>query len=348
MMIRINEIKDKIHQTSQKDICIMEVCGTHTMSIARFGIKSLLPKNIRIISGPGCPVCVTPSGEIGTAIELAKDDKLIIATFGDMLKVPSEGDFLQNYKNVKIIYSPLDSLELARLNPNKQIVLLGIGFETTTPLIGATIKMASQEKISNFSVLCMHKIIPQAMELILSNTSGGGVNGLILPGHVSAVTGRKYFNFMKPYKVSGVISGFEALDIMECLYLLVKFHEQGEYNIINNYHSVVSEEGNRTALDVMDEVFETCDSNWRGIGMIRSSGSRIRKKYRAYDALHKFSMTIKDIPDPAGCICGQILMGKSDPQDCMHFGKSCTPSEPIGPCMVSSEGTCAAHYKYSI
>jgi hydrogenase expression/formation protein HypD len=345
---RIKEIKDNIFRISQKDICIMEVCGTHTMSIAKHGIRSLLPSNIRIISGPGCPVCVTPSGEIGSAIELAKDDKFIIATFGDMLRVPSDGDFLQNYKNVKIIYSPLDSLELANKNPKKEIVLLGIGFETTAPLIGSTIKIAAQKDIDNFSVLCMHKIVPPAIEAILNGGVSKDMGGLILPGHVSVITGRKYFDFIKAYRMSGVISGFEAEDVLESIYLLVKFHETGECQIVNNYMSVVSEEGNKAALGITEDVFEICDSTWRGIGVISNSGLRIRDKYKKHDVVSKFNLKVKNIDDPKGCLCGQILMGISIPKDCGYFGKDCTPSDPVGPCMVSSEGTCAAHYKYGL
>ena len=345
---KIEKIREELLNISQKDVCIMEVCGTHTMSIARFGIKSMLPKNIRIISGPGCPVCVTPSGEIKTAIDLARDSKFIIATFGDMLKVPSDNDFLQNYKNVKVIYSPLDSLKLAKDHPDKEVVLLGIGFETTSPLIGSTIKIAEQSGINNFSVLCMHKTIPVAIDLILGSDHKKNIGGLILPGHVSVITGRKYFDFMKKHEISGVVCGFEALNIMETVYMLVKLHNTGASEVINNYKAVVTEEGNRTALNIMNDVFEPSDSSWRGIGMIKNSGLKIRDKYKRYDAVKKFDLTIKDISEPKGCLCGQILMSKAFPHDCKHFGKSCTPSNPIGPCMVSSEGTCAAVYKYGI
>ena len=347
-MNKIENIKNDIIKISKKDICIMEVCGTHTMSIAKTGIRSLLPQNIKIISGPGCPVCVTPSGEIHAAMQLAKNDKFIIATFGDMLKVPSGDDFLQNYKNVKVVYSPLDSLKLAIQNQDKEVIFLGIGFETTAPLIASTIKTAEQNKLNNFSVLCMHKIVPPAIDVILANDTDKRVGGLILPGHVSAITGRKYFDFMKKYKVSGVVSGFEAIDIMSTIYMLVKFYESGEFDIVNNYKTVVSEDGNKIALDMMNEVFDIHDTQWRGIGLIKGSGLKVRNRYKKYDAADKFNVTIENISDPKGCRCGEVLMAKATPKQCMLFGKTCTPSNPVGPCMVSSEGTCAAFYKYDL
>jgi len=347
-MKEIDNIRDEIIKISRRELCIMEVCGTHTMSIARAGIRSLLPENIKIISGPGCPVCVTPSGEIHAAIQMAKNDKFMIATFGDMLKVPSCDDFLQNYKNVKVVYSPLDSLKLAKQNLDKEIIFLGIGFETTAPLIASTIRIAEQDKLNNFSVLCMHKIVPPAIEAILGNDPDKKIGGLILPGHVSAITGRKYFDFMKKYKVSGVVSGFEATDIMSTIYMLVKFYELGEFGIVNNYKAIVSEDGNNTALDMMNDVFDVHDTQWRGIGLIKDSGLKIRSKYKKYDSANKFNIIIKTIPDPKGCRCGEVLMAKVTPKGCALFGKTCTPSNPVGPCMVSSEGTCAAFYKYDL
>ncbi|MEI6093729.1 MAG: hydrogenase formation protein HypD, partial [bacterium] len=343
---KIKQISEEIKQISKKDICLMEVCGTHTMSIARHGIRSLLPSNIRIISGPGCPVCVTPSGEIETAINLAKDDRFIIATFGDMLKVPGKSASLQDYKNVKIIYNPLESLKLAEDNPLKQVVLLGIGFETTSPLIASTIKTAHKMSINNFSVFCMHKTVPSAINLIIDSDKDRNISGLILPGHVSAITGRRYFDFIKDKKISGVICGFEALEIMQTIYILIRTFELNETIVINNYKTVVSEEGNLTAKKAVFDVFDMCDSEWRGIGLIKDSGLKIKAKYKEYDAVIKFGLKVVSLPDPAGCRCGDILMAKAIPNECKYFGKECTPSNPIGPCMVSSEGTCAAFYKY--
>lgn len=345
---KIKKISEEIKQISRKEICLMEVCGTHTMSIARHAIRSLLPSNIRIISGPGCPVCVTPSGEIEAAINMAKEDDFIIATFGDMLKVPARDGALNDYKNVKIIYNPLESIKLAQDNPLKQIILLGIGFETTSPLIAATIKKSETISLNNFSVFCMHKIVPPAINLIVDNDRSKNIDGLILPGHVSAITGKKYFDFIKEKKISGVICGFDAIDIMQTIYVLVRSIENNETVVLNNYRSVVSEEGNLTALSISSDVFEINDAEWRGIGLIKGSGLKIKNRYKDYDALLKFGIKVENVPDPQGCKCGDILMAKAVPNQCKYFGKACTPSNPIGPCMVSSEGTCAAFYKYNI
>lgn len=345
---KIKQISEDIKRLSEKKICLMEVCGTHTMSIARHGIRSLLPSNIRIISGPGCPVCVTPCGEIEATIKLAKNDKFIIATFGDLLKVPGKSGSLNDYKNVKIIYNPLESIKLAQENPLKQIILLGIGFETTAPLIAGTIKTAKMMFLDNLSILCMHRIVPPAVNLIMDNDKSKNVDGLILPGHVAAITGRKYFDFIKERKISGIICGFEAIEIMQTIYMLIRAIEGNKTVVENNYRSVVSEEGNLTAKLLTEDVFEISDSEWRGIGLIKASGLKIREPYKKYDALLKFDIIVDSIPDPQGCRCGDILMAKAVPNECKYFAKVCTPSNPIGPCMVSSEGTCAAFYKYGL
>ena len=338
-------LKDKIIEISKQDISIMEVCGTHTMALAKNAIRTLLPPNIKIISGPGCPVCVTAQGEIQAAINLASKEDVIIATFGDMVKIPGKKKSLSDFKNVKLIYSPLDALKIAIKNPNKEIILLGIGFETTTPLIAATILQASKQKLNNFSVLPMHKTVPVALEAILDDPDSK-IKGLILPGHVAAITGRAYFDFIKKYNVSGVVAGFDALDIMECIYMLVKLHNDNKTDVINNYKKIVSEKGNTTAWSTMLEIFEPSNANWRGIGNISQSGLTIKSAYKQFNALEKFNLQIEDIPEPEGCLCGKILTGKVVPTDCGYFKNGCTPSTPIGPCMVSSEGTCAAHYKY--
>jgi len=342
---KIQILRDKIQKLSRTKVSFMEVCGTHTMSVAKHAIKSMLPENINIVSGPGCPVCVTSQTDIEMSLILARSENKIICTFGDMIKVPSRKDSLANYKNVKIIYSPLDALKIAHENPGREIILLGIGFETTTPLIAVTIKTAKQECIKNFSVLSMHKTVPTALKLILSSPDIS-LNGLILPGHVSAVTGRKYFDFIKDYHTCGVIAGFEALDIMECIYLLTKSVEENKVEVINNYTRIVSEEGNQLAMQLLYEVFEDCDCKWRGIGEIPNSGLKIREKFQAYDAKIKFDIPIENIAEPKNCRCGEILMAKKTPPDCALFKNTCTPLNPIGPCMVSSEGTCAAYYKY--
>lgn len=342
---RIQLIRDRISIPEGREFKLMEVCGTHTMSIAANGIRSLLPDGIKLISGPGCPVCVTSQGDIETALVLARKDNVLITTFGDMIRVPSGKDRLENYKNVHIVYSPMESLDLARENPDKEVVFIGVGFETTAPLIASTIVEAEKSKIENFSTLCLHKTIPIALELILSSEDSH-IDGLILPGHVSAVTGTEYYEFLKKTETPGVITGFDALNIMECIYLLSKMITDSNFDTLNNYQSVVSEKGNREAMTLLEQVFEPVDSHWRGIGIIPDSGLKIRERFNRFDALSKFPMTPIDIEEPKGCLCGSILMGKVTPGECSHFGKSCTPSQPVGPCMVSSEGTCAAWYKY--
>ncbi len=332
---------------ARRPLTFMEVCGTHTMAIARHGIKSLLPENVSIVSGPGCPVCVTSAGDIERAISLGDTPGVIVATFGDMIKVPGEERTLGSAANVKVIYSPLDALELARSTPDKQVVLLGIGFETTAPLMAAAILQAHREGLSNFTVLSMHKVVPPALQLLLSDPTSR-LSGFILPGHVSAITGRIYYDFLKDSRVSSVVAGFEPLDIMESLYLLVKACMAGDSRPINNYPRIVREEGNPKAMGTMFQVFEPCDASWRGIGTIPASGLAIRSEYKDFDAVRRFDLAEREVPEPAGCLCGAILMGKALPDQCRHFGKTCTPSFPVGPCMVSTEGTCAAWFKYNL
>ncbi len=342
---QISMIVDDIQKIVPDNFVMMEVCGTHTMNIAKFGLRSLLPKSIRIISGPGCPVCVTSSSDIKAAIDICKMPNTIVATFGDMVKVPCAGDCLQNYKNIKIIYSPMEALELANNNKDKEVVLLGVGFETTAPLTATVIKEAAKNKLDNFSLLCMHKLVPQAMELIM-RSKNIKLNGFLLPGHVCAITGSDYFNFISKFKFSGVVAGFDAANITTSIKELVKCCVHSKYGVVNNYSNVVTAEGNVKAQDIVREVYEHSDSLWRGIGLIKDSGLKIKKEYSKYDALNKFDVTFKEVKDPKNCRCGDILKGEALPTDCMYYGKECTPSNPIGPCMVSTEGTCAAFYKY--
>ncbi|MBI9100024.1 MAG: hydrogenase formation protein HypD [Spirochaetaceae bacterium] len=342
---KIRLIQKNIQIPLGKEIKLMEVCGTHTMSIAANGIHSLLPEGIRLISGPGCPVCVTSQKDIESALILARKDNVLITTFGDMIRVPSGKDRLENYKNVHIVYSPMESLDLAMENPEKEVVFMGVGFETTAPLIASTITEADKRKIENFSTLCLHKTIPAALELILSSKDSE-IDGLILPGHVSAVTGSAYYDFLQDQKTPGVITGFDGLNIMESIYLLTRMILESKTNILNNYTTVVNKKGNTDAMELLDIVFEPSDADWRGIGVIPGSGLKIRDQYKQFDALEKFPMDPLHIEEPKGCLCGLILMGKVTPPECRHFGTSCTPLRPVGPCMVSSEGTCAAWYKY--
>lgn len=328
----------------------MEVCGTHTMSIARFGIKNLLPKNVNLLSGPGCPVCVTPNETIDKMIALTKIPNLTIATFGDMMRVPGSTSSLMKEKakgaSIEIVYSPLDAIDLAK-NSKNEVVFLGIGFETTTPTTAATIIRAEELALPNFSVFCAHKNMPGALNLIASDNEVK-VKGLILPGHVSTITGLSMYEFLsKDYKLPGVVSGFEAIDIMQAIDMLVTQIKNGESKIENAYKRGVRNEGNKTALDLIDEVFETCDSSWRGLGNIASSGYKIRKKYSAFDAENKFNIKPEPTKENKACKCGNVLKGIIKPSDCHLFGKTCNPENPIGPCMVSNEGSCAAFYKYN-
>ncbi len=342
---KIQWIRSQISVPEGKTIKLMEVCGTHTMSIASHGIRTFLPREIQLISGPGCPVCVTSQDDIEKALILARKKNVLIVTFGDMIRVQSGHDKLENYNNVQVVYSPMESLKLAVQHPDKEIVFIGVGFETTAPLIASTIIKAKKNQIRNFSTLCMHKTIPEALKLILSDKNSS-IDGLILPGHVSAITGSQYFGFMEELNTPGVITGFDALGIMESIYLLSQLIGENKNSILNNYQSVVKKQGNPKAMKLLKSVFLPSDCYWRGIGEIKSSGLKIREKYHQYDAQEKFNIDDLHIDEPEGCLCGEILMGKANPLQCRHFGKKCTPSQAVGPCMVSSEGTCAAWYKY--
>lgn len=339
----------KIKSFATKKTNIMEVCGTHTMAIASSGIKSLLPKNINLISGPGCPVCVTPAGIIDSAIELAKNG-CIIVTFGDMLKVPGSISSLEKEKSngygIKIVYSAGDAIEIAKNNPKKEVVFVGVGFETTAPTIAAAVKIADREKIKNFSVIPAFKLIPPALKIILEQKKIK-IDAFILPGHVSAIIGSRPYGFIpENFNTPAVITGFEPADILGGIFLILKQIKSNKPEIEIQYKRAVKPQGNPFAVKLLYSVFEETDSQWRGIGIIKNSGLKFTKKYENYDALKKFKVKIKNTKDPAGCLCGKVLTGIAKPQQCGYFGKNCTPLNPIGPCMVSSEGTCAAYYKY--
>ena len=328
----------------------MEVCGTHTMAIARNGLRPVFPKRINMISGPGCPVCVTPTEDIDKAIALSRKRDVIVATFGDMIKVPGSSSSLEKEKaggaDIRIIYSPMDALDIARQNPSKNVVLLGVGFETTSPGMAIAVKSARKEKIRNFYILTMFKTIPAALEAILK-VRNRKIDGFLLPGHVSAVIGSKPYEFIaKKYKVPCVIGGFEAGDILKSVDMLLAQTEKHKPAVEIEYSSVVKELGNPQAKRALEEVFEKCDSAWRGIGGIPSSGLKLKGSFAAFDALKKFKIKTKKAKDPRGCRCGDVLLGILDPEGCSLFGKRCVPSNPVGPCMVSSEGACAAKYKY--
>jgi len=334
----------------QNKVTIMEVCGTHTMAIARFGIRSLLPANVKLISGPGCPVCVTPISAIDKAIALAKKENVIITTFGDMLKVPGSYSSLNkertNGATIKIVYSPIDALDIAKENPHKEIVFIGVGFETTSPLIAATIIQAKRFKITNFSVLCLFKVIPPALKFIAENKICK-INAFLLPGHVSTIIGSNTYKFLaSKYKLPGVIAGFSYKEITKAIKLLTSMVKNNKACIVTQCSDIVSAQGNKKAQAILSKVFKIVDSDWRAIGIIAKSGYAIKNQYASYDAEKKFNIKTKSKKEPKNCLCGAVMLGQKIPTQCLLFAKICTPSSAVGPCMVSSEGACAAEYKY--
>jgi hydrogenase expression/formation protein HypD len=341
---------EAIKRSCHKPLRVMEVCGSHTMSIFKQGIKSLLPPQIELISGPGCPVCVTAPEEIELAIKLAAQPGVIMTSFGDMLKVPGASGSLAELSvhgaDVRLVYSPMDALKLAQANPKNKVVFYGIGFETTAPTIAATIIAARREGLDNFSVLSVHKLIPPAIGTLLSD-DGVQLDGFLCPGHVSVIIGAKAYEFVSSsYHKPAVIAGFEPVDILDSILRLVKQHEAGEAKVEIQYMRAVTREGNIKAQQLMQAVFETTDARWRGLGLIPASGLKIRPTWAKYDARSYWDIKIPPLSEPKGCICGQVLRGVNKPPECVLFGDSCTPESPVGPCMVSTEGSCAAYYKY--
>ncbi len=329
---------------------LMEVCGTHTMSIAKYGIKSLLPESIKLVSGPGCPVCVTSLGYLDTACRLALRSNTIIATFGDMFRVPGSRSSLQKLKadgcDIRIVYSPLDCIQMAQNNQDRSIVFLSVGFETTTPSSALLAMKAREKGLRNIFLLTANKTIPIVLEKIVSSGSCC-VDGLLYPGHVSAIIGTHFYEHIAAeYHVPGVVSGFEPVDILHSISILVNNITHAEYKAVNAYGRIVKREGNRQAQEIINSVFEPCDANWRGIGPVVGSGLALRKEYSDMDAWKVFGLCEQIVPDPEGCLCGEVITGKRTPPDCVLFGQGCTPESPVGPCMVSGEGSCAAHYKY--
>lgn len=345
----IRELAAELLQQN-REARIMEVCGSHTMSIARYGIRQILPGNVRLISGPGCPVCVTDAAYIDAAIELAEKG-IQIATFGDMLKVPGSSKTLADARGaggqVHVCYSPLDAVKLAERNPDNEIVFLGIGFETTVPPVISIIKKAKAENLENISLLTAFKLVPPALEA-LAEDKDVAVNGFLLPAHVSAIIGADaYRSFVDKYKTPSVIAGFEPLDILLGIKGLLEQLAGGRAELVNQYARVVKKQGNRIALNLIHELLEPADASWRGIGTIPGSGLALREEFSDFDASKKFHISTEGgEPDPR-CRCGDVLRGIIFPDECPLFSNVCTPLLPVGPCMVSSEGSCAAYYKYS-
>jgi len=341
----------KIQAISHKKLRLMEVCGTHTMSIFKHGIRSVLPDHITLLSGPGCPVCVTAQRDIDAFVQFSRKDNVIVTTFGDLMKVPGSGSSLSKEKadgaDVRMVYSVFDAVAIARENPDKEVVFCAVGFETTTPTIAATILSAREEGINNFSIYSANKLTPPALAALME-TDGVKIDGFILPGHVSVITGTKaYQDTFEKYHIPSVITGFEPIDILNSVLLLIEQNETGVKALVNGYPRAVSDNGNVKAKAILNQVFELCDATWRGIGEIPASGMSLKNEFKAFDAAKKFNMDMPDVLEPPGCACGQILMGLKTPEECKLYKKQCTPMTPVGPCMVSSEGSCAAFYRYS-
>jgi hydrogenase expression/formation protein HypD len=343
-------LAEKIRRISRRNIRLMEVCGTHTVSIFRSGIRSVLPATVSLLSGPGCPVCVTDQAEIDAFIELARQKDVIVTTFGDLMRVPGSTSSLQRERaegrDIRVVYSTVDALSIARSHPGRQVIFLGVGFETTAPTIAAAILSAAEAGLDNFSVISAHKTVPPALEALMA-LDDVRIDGFILPGHVSVIIGlNAYRPFFERHRIPCVVTGFEPADILQAIAVMVDQIETGKPRLENAYPRAVTDQGNSKALQMLAQVFEPVDACWRGIGLIPASGLGIREAYAAYDAGRRFALEMPEAKPPTGCACGEILTGKKTPPECALYKKVCTPMDPVGPCMVSSEGTCAAYYRY--
>ncbi len=331
---------------------LMEVCGSHTMAIAKAGIRSMLPEKVKLLSGPGCPVCVTPPEEIDNLLELSARPGVIIATYGDMLRVPGSirGDSLRRRSalgaEIRVVYSAVDAVAIARENPTKDVVFLGVGFETTAPGTAAAVLTAAEQGIQNFYLYSMLKAVEPALR-VLTGMADFDVQGFLCPGHVASILGEKGFAFLsEELGYASVISGFEAGDILFSIFLLLKQLQQGKPLLQNEYRRAVAPEGNPAAMAMLDRCFERRPTMWRGLGMVENSGYFLNEELRQHDAAEHFGIAPAVEQKVTACCCGRVITGSQPPMSCPLFGKVCTPEDPVGPCMVSSEGACAAAYKY--
>ena len=352
MSFEVRKLLDAIEALPLGETRLMEVCGTHTMAIARSGIRSMLPERVKLLSGPGCPVCVTPPQVIDTVLELAMDPEITIATYGDMVRVPGSrpGDSLQRRRalgaKLLVVYSPVDAVEYAKENPDREVVFLGVGFETTAPGTAAAVLTAKEEKVKNFSVLSMLKTVEPALRALMK-TEDFKVQGFLCPGHVGTIIGEKGFAFLpEEYQMPAVIAGFEPEDILLSVYLLLRQIAEGRPRVENQYKRAVSPKGNVLAQNMIGRCLEPRADLWRGLGRIENSGLGFRAEFSDFDAEKKFSIRYGEETGPSACRCGDVICGRISPSRCPMFGKRCTPEDPVGPCMVSSEGACAAAYKY--
>jgi hydrogenase expression/formation protein HypD len=341
---------DRICHIRSKPVRLMEVCGTHTVSIFRSGVRSVLPVDISLVSGPGCPVCVTDQSDIDAFIAISRMHGVIVATFGDLIRVPGTESSLEaeraGGRDIRMVYSPMDALDIARAHPDKRVVFLGVGFETTAPTIAATMMTAMASQLSNYLVYSAHKTVPPALDALV-NAPDVQIDGFILPGHVSVMIGSDAYLFLKTvHHMPSVIAGFEPADILQAVYLLVSQIHAGMPELDNAYPRAVTSTGNPKAISIMNAVFEPVDAAWRGIGTIPRSGLKIREEYAVMDAARQLDIRVPEPVIVTGCACGDILKGIKTPPECALYKKRCTPVNPVGPCMVSSEGTCAAYYRY--
>jgi len=347
----VDSLLKQIHEASHTPIRLMEVCGGHTFAIRKFGIPAMLPATIRLLSGPGCPVCVTGKSYIDKAIKLANEPDTIVTTYGDLMRVPGSDSTLEkvraNGADIRMIYSPLDALEIAKDNQSNKIIFLGIGFETTSPATAVTILKAQKEDLDNFYLLSAHKIMPPAMEMLIDDRVH--IDGYICPGHVSVITGSEiYYPLVEKFGLGCAITGFEPVDLLQGILMLVKQFESKNPQVEIQYKRAVIPEGNLKALNILDEVFELKDDWWRGLGIVHKSGYRLKNEFDKFDTELHFDLNVPEPKEEKGCICGEILKGLKFPADCVLFGKVCTPEKPVGACMVSSEGSCQAFFRYEI
>lgn len=327
----------------------MEVCGTHTVSFSKTGVREVLSNVVELVSGPGCPVCVTDQSDMDHMITYAKQKDTIVATFGDMMKVPGSSSTLYKERaegaDVRIVYSPSHAVEIAKQHPKKQVVFLGVGFETTAPSIALSIKKAVKEKVDNYFVYSTHKLTPPALQALIENQDHQ-LDGFLLPGHVSVITGRRGWKPLESLNQPAVISGFDPLDLLVSVYLLASEMKKDTRSVINNYQRIVREDGNRIAQNLLKEVFGVVSVNWRGFGSLPQSGLEIHPSYHSFDAKANIPIERPRTKTIKGCRCGEIVKGKETPFQCPLFAKACTPETPLGPCMVSSEGTCSTYFQF--
>jgi hydrogenase expression/formation protein HypD len=349
LLIAVQEKAKEFHLKFGRKPAFMEVCGSHTMALAKSGIKQSLINDVQLISGPGCPVCVTDQKSIDAMIALAEGENRIICTFGDMMRVPGSSQSLLDAKtagrDVRVLYSPVDAIRLAEENPEKEVIFLGIGFETTIPILSLLVGKASEKQLPNFSIWMTTKLVEPILRSLL-DAGDVALDGFLLPGHVSIVLGENSYQYLtREYNISGVISGFEPAQILSGIYKLIDLALKGEVAIINDHRAVVTKEGNRITREWMNTYFETCDEAWRGIGIIPQSGLDLKPEFDRYNAKKRFNIEVGE-PRKTKCRCGEVIRGLISPNECSLFGKACQPMKPIGPCMVSTEGSCAAYYHY--